>query len=180
MIHKIFDHNFFIQFQALNKEKFYSELETEVVNNSNEYSWSSKCRVSTTRLNLSKYIKFLQPNVDEFSKIIGKNFNYRVNDMWLNTYDYGSYQEIHDHVPADISCVFFPNTGEKFSEFYFRDRSSADLSYKLKQILNLYDLWTPSISSGDIIFFPSNMLHGVSCHLSSTLRKTVSCDIIIQ
>ena len=180
MIHKIFTHNFFVQFQAHNKEQFYFEVENEQVKNSNEYSWSSKCRVSTTRLDILKYTNFLQPNIEEFAKIIGKDFNYHINDIWLNTYDVGSYQEIHDHVPADISCVFFPNTGEKFSEFYFRDRSSADVSYKLKQILNLYDLWTPSISSGDIIFFPSNMLHGVSCHLSSTLRKTLSCDIIIE
>lgn len=180
MIHTIFTNNFYVQFQALNKEQVYSEIENEQVKNSNEYSWSSKCRVSTTPLNALKYADFLQSNVNELCKIIGKDFNYRIDDIWLNTYDVGSYQELHDHVPSDISCVFFLNTGKDFSEFYFKDRSSADVSYKLRKFLNLYDLWTPSILEGDIIFFPSNMFHGVSCHLSSTLRKTISFNINLE
>lgn len=180
MIYQVFNYNFFAQFQAVNKNELVEELNKEVVVGANDYDWASKCDVSTKRLNIDKYAELLQPNIDKFFETLQRKVNYVVNEAWLNTYKKGSFQEIHDHVPSDISCVFFLNHGKDFSEFYFRDRHSSDVSFKLRQTLGFADLWTPQIRAGDMLFFPSNVLHGVTKHNSDTLRKTLSYDIIIQ
>lgn len=180
MIYSIFNYNFFAQFQAINKDELTQELDKEVVTGVNDYAWSAKCDVSTKRLDTNKYTKLLKPSIDKFADSLQRKFNFVIDEAWLNSYEKGSYQEIHDHVPSDISCVFFLNHGTNFSEFYFRDRYSSDVSFKLRQALGFTDLWTPQINAGDILFFPSNVLHGVSKHKSDTLRKTFSCDIIIE
>tara|TARA_Y100000022_G_C13095461_1_gene304327 strand:- start:35 stop:577 length:543 start_codon:yes stop_codon:yes gene_type:complete len=176
MIHQLFNHNFFVKFQAVNKDIFIEELESlpQTVDNC---EWSSKCNVSVTNVEADTSFKLLSPNINELSRLLKRNFSYRVHDSWLNTYESGSYQEIHDHIPADISCVFFLNHGKDFSEFYFRERNNADVSHNLRILLGFYDLWTPKVRAGDIIFFPSNLLHGVSQHKSKTQRKTFSSNI---
>ena len=178
VINQLFNYNFFVQFQAVNKDIFIKQLES-LPRTLNDYGWSSKCDVSTTNVEIDTSFKLLSPNVNELSRLLGKNFSYRVHDSWLNTYESGSYQEIHDHIPADISCVFFLNCGENFSDFYFRDRNSTDISYNLKSLLEFHDLWTPKVCAGDIIFFPSSLLHGVSQHKSKIQRKTFSSNIIL-
>tara|TARA_B100000900_G_scaffold403168_2_gene409924 strand:+ start:2101 stop:2643 length:543 start_codon:yes stop_codon:yes gene_type:complete len=180
VIYSIFNYNFFAQFQAVNKKELTEELNKEVVLGVNDYAWSAKCDVSTKRLDTDKYFELLKPSINKFANSLQRKLNCVIDEAWLNSYEKGSYQEIHDHVPSDISCVFFLNHGTNFSEFYFRDRYSSDVSFKLRQTLGFTDLWTPQISAGDILFFPSNVLHGVSKHNSDTLRKTFSCDIIIH
>ena len=180
MMYQVFNYNFFAQFQAVNKNVLLEELNKEDVVGSNDYAWASKCDVSAKRLQIDKYAKLLQPNIDHFFKSIRLECNYGVDEAWLNTYKKGSFQEIHDHYPSDVSCVFFLNHGKDFSEFYFRDRHSSDISFKLRQQLGFTDLWTPQIREGDMLFFPSNILHGVTKHNSDTLRKTLSYDIIIE
>ena len=176
MIHQLFNYNFFVKFQAVNKDIFIEKLESlpQTVDNC---KWSSKCNVSVTNIESDTSFELLSPNLNELSRLLGRTFSYRVNDSWLNTYDLGSYQEIHDHIPADISCVFFLNHGKDFSEFYFRDRNNVDVSYNLRTLMEFCDLWTPEVDAGDIIFFPSNLLHGVSQHKSKTQRKTFSSNI---
>ena len=178
MIHQLFNHNFFAKFQAVNKDIFIKELES-LPQTVDDCGWSSKCNVSVTNIKPDLSTKLIAPNINKLCELLRKNFSCRVRDSWLNTYDLGSYQEIHDHIPADISCVFFLNHGENFSDFYFRDRNSTDTPYNLKILLDFYDSWIPDICAGDIIFFPSNLLHGVSQHKSKIQRKTFSCNIIL-
>ena len=42
------------------------------------------------------------------------------------------------------------------------------------------DSWTPEPMKGDIIFFPSYFLHGVSVHQNESIRTTVSGNMIIH
>ena len=88
----------------------------------------------------------------------------------------GQFQETHDHLQYDFSCVFFPTVKENFSQFYFYNRYANSVSKSWFNLLNIPSSWNPAIESGDIIFFPGSMLHAVSPHKSDEVRKTLSCN----
>ena len=46
--------------------------------------------------------------------------------------------------------------------------------------LYMDDSWTPEPMKGDIIFFPSYFLHGVSVHKNDNVRTTVSGNMLID
>ena len=74
-----------------------------------------------------------------------------------------------------MSCVFFKSSGD---EFYFYDRNSINLSRSMKKLLNYGDSYTVRAESGDIMFFPSHMLHGV-CPSKTLERTTMSVNFDI-
>ena len=167
---------FFVQFKAPNAD----ELTSYVLNKSEEYiefSWAAGCQLKTISCSAQEIGKLIEPSVDLFSERLGKPFRFNLSNPWINCYERGSYQDIHDHIESDFSSVFFPQEQEDdFGKFYFYDRYGNSLSPKWKKLFGLYDRWTPNISPGDIIFFPSNVLHGVSIHKSEKTRKSFSCN----
>ena len=77
-------------------------------------------------------------------------------------------------------CVFFLNDGEDFSEFYFKDRHNVELSYFWHNALEVFDCIKPKIGSGDILFFPGHILHGVTAHNRKTIRKTFAFNMLLE
>ena len=51
---------------------------------------------------------------------------------------------------------------------------TAIVKPKMESFFNFSTVWTPDISPGDIIFFPSSVFHGVKTHQSEKTRKTLS------
>jgi len=172
----IFDHNcFFVQFKVPNCE----ELKKFVLNKEEtytEFTWAEDCDVKTISCSWQETIDLLKPSLYEFCKSIGKGFKYDIHDPWINCYKKNGFQETHDHVKCDLSCVFFPEIQENFGKFYFYDRYGNSLGPAWSKLINPDTTWYPDIQSGDIIFFPSAILHGVTPHKSDKMRKTFSCN----
>ena len=97
-------------------------------------------------------------------------------DPWLNLQKKGYYQEIHDHAGLDISSVFFANDGIDFGKFFFVDRHSCNFSEEYEDLISYTNHHQPSVKRGDIIFFSSHLLHGVSSHENDEIRKTLSVN----
>jgi len=179
MKYEIFNNNFFIKFQAPNAEEFIKELETENNIDNSVFSWGSLCTVDRVPLTWQKYIDFMSPSLHVLSDHIGKPFQYIMTDPWLNIYSQGGFQEIHDHWDNDFSCVLFLTESDNF---YFHDRNTTTLSLRMRKLLGYPytdDNQIPKVNVGDIIFFPSHMLHGVSPNKNQELRKTFSCNFKI-
>ena len=176
MKHTIFDHNcFFVKFKAPNQE----ELTNFVLNKEEVYysfDWAKHCGVNTISCTWQETMELFRPSVNEFANHIGKTFNWTIYNPWINCYERNGFQEIHDHIKFDFSCVFFPEVEEKFGKFYFYDRYGNSLGSAWSKLMNPVTMWYPEIQSGDIIFFPSTILHGVSPHKSDKVRKTLSCN----
>lgn len=172
----IFDqHCFFVKFKAPNHQ----ELTDFVLNKEevyHQYDWTEICEINTIKCTWQETIQLLTPSVNQFASSIGKSFKWTIYNPWINCYQKGQFQEIHDHLQYDFSCVFFPKVEENFSQFYFYNRYANSLS---KSWLNLFggvSSWDPIVESGDIIFFPGTLLHGVTPHKSDEVRKTLSCN----
>ena len=95
-------------------------------------------------------------------------------------YKRGYHQEIHAHKGNDISSVFFVNDGENFSKLFFFDRNSCNFSSKYEELISYTNTCNLKYKKGDIAFFPSHLLHGVSPHGSDMIRKTMSANITIK
>ena len=176
MKYTIFDHNcFFVKFKAPNQE----ELTNFVLNKEEVYysfDWAKHCGVNTISCTWQETMELFRPSVNEFANHIGKTFNWTIYNPWINCYERNGFQEIHDHSRSDFSCVFFPEVSENFSEFHFYDRYGNSLSTNWLKLFGGIQSWNANVQSGDIIFFPGTMLHGVSPHKSDKVRKTLSCN----
>ena len=80
-----------------------------------------------------------------------------------------------------IWVYFLDNPDPDFGNFYF----TIDIHQLLKpqrQLLNsLFDTpylsFVPSVVKGDILIFPSYLMHGVTMHKSEKTRTTISFNI---
>ena len=99
---------------------------------------------------------------------------------WLNLYERDFYQEIHCHKGYDISSIFFVNDGGDFSEVLFYDRNATNFSDNFEDLISFESTVNISYKKGDIIFFPSHTLHGVTSHQSDDIRKTLSVNFKID
>ncbi len=165
-----------------NKDEMLKGIKNAKIDKKQEISWNKICRVKVDVLHPDEIIALLSPSLSMFFREWG--FGERkieLLNVWKNTYKKGMYQEVHDHLPHDISgCIFFEDYNKDSGKFYFQNRHSSDIGYRWKKVFD--DMNQPLISAeprykkGDIIFFPSHMLHGVTTVLTRE-RITVSFNI---
>tara|TARA_B100000424_G_scaffold8154_1_gene6160 strand:+ start:167 stop:763 length:597 start_codon:yes stop_codon:yes gene_type:complete len=173
-----FNNNFFYKYRAVNAEKFIEEVEacTSKWIDNTAFTWGNHCDSDKVPLKLRDFEYLMKPNIDMLIDEIGSDITPKYSDPWINMYTRGQYQEIHDHHGVDFASVFFANDGEDFAKFYFYNRNSIDMPFGLRKIFKTGERFEVNIKAGDIIFFPSHMLHGVSPHNSDVVRKTFAVN----
>lgn len=170
----IFPINFYYQFQAPNSQEFISFLD-QIECKKDPQEWNKLCLLDTTKIEIPDVISYLNPSIKIFLNQIKYKGSINLQRPWVNFYQKGYFQEIHDHLPgSDFSCVFFVNGGENFSNFYFWNKNYNDSSSNVNKIMNFGRMNTINTKPGDILFFPSHLFHGVTPHNSDTVRKTLS------
>ena len=145
------------------------------------FEWGDHCLSDKVTLSNKGFTELLNPYVVEvLSEIIEIPYSFKVDNVWKNTYHRYYHQEIHDHQGHELSFVIFMNDyQESDAKFYFvneRNRVTPstwmDLAWsKMPDDIHI------STKRGEILFFPSHMLHGVSPHLSDEPRITISGNI---
>tara|TARA_B100001769_G_C21832491_1_gene452080 strand:- start:98 stop:658 length:561 start_codon:yes stop_codon:yes gene_type:complete len=143
------------------------------------FDWGSRCKVDRIPLSWKDTIELYKPSIELLYEKLSKSFSYTLFDPWINLYKKGFYQEIHAHKGYDISSVFFVNDGENFSELFFSDRNSINFSYQYEKLISYVNSFNLKYKKGDIVFFPSHLLHGVTAHESDVIRKTMSVNLSI-
>ena len=150
-----------------------------------EFDWGEQCLSEKVYLKLTGFTELLKPYIIEvLSEVIDEDipYGFSVDEVWKNTYHRYYHQETHDHRGYEISFVIFLNDSqENDAKFYFvneRNRLTSELWEDVSSMMP--DSIPIEGKKGDIVFFPSHMLHGVSPHKSDTPRVTVSGNITIQ
>ena len=150
-----------------------------------EFDWGEQCLSEKVYLKLTGFTELLKPYIIEvLSEVIDEDipYGFSVDEVWKNTYHRYYHQETHDHRGYEISFVIFLNDSqENDAKFYFvneRNRLTSELWEDVSSMMP--DSIPIEGKKGDIVFFPSHMLHGVSPHKSDTPRVTVSGNIRIE
>ena len=178
-INQPFISNFFLQIRPPNVEELIEKF-TSMAPDKENPDWASKSCIKTTTLPWRDYVNDITPILSTFSDMLNVNLNIDIQGMWLNHYEHGGYQEIHDHGDSDFSGVMFLNDGPNFSKFFFYDRMSFQVGVAVRKILNIPDSWYYPSSPGDVIIFPSTFCHGVTRHESDIVRKTLSFNLKVK
>jgi len=141
------------------------------------FSWGEACIVEKERIDPYSILEILEPFTWQLMKEMGVSLELQLTDVWRNTYYKGSFQEPHDHPFCALSAVIFLDdcNPEDGGRFYFKDRHQYELG-PWAQLFNV-DIHYVQYKKGDILFFPSYMVHGVTPYKSkSKTRQTISIN----
>ena len=178
-----FTSEFYTIFPAPNADEFIDLIDQACKNkdiDNDHFDWGNKCKIDRIPLSWKDTIHLYKPSIELLYKELNKSFNYILFDPWINLYKRGYHQEIHAHKGNDISSVFFVNDGENFSKLFFSDRNHLNFSYEYEQLISYINTVNVEYKRGDILFFSSQLFHGVTSHESDEIRKTMSVNISIN
>ena len=176
----IFASNVYTKFKAPNSDEIMDAVNLHVqLDNFDDYrfEWGKRCDVNRILLKFEDFIDLYKPSLDIFADNLNTKFDFTIYNPWINLYKFGQHQEVHDHCGSDLSSVFFMNDGD---EFFFYDRNSTNLTGSIKNLIGYKNTYGIESKAGDIMFFPSHMLHGVSPIKNDATRITMSVNFNIK
>ena len=148
-----------------------------------KFEWGNNCISDKVALKLTGFTELLKPYVIAvLNEVVDVNYTFRLDEVWKNTYHRYFHQEIHDHVGYELSFVIFMNDAqENDAKFYFvNERNRVTPPDWTDMCFGMPDDLIIEPKRGDILFFPSHMLHGVTPHKSDNPRITISGNISIH
>ncbi len=109
------------------------------------------------------------PEITTFGEhMLGDSFNWTVKEMWMNVLERGGSQFMHSHANSFVSGIVYlselhPSTRTIFSrgaggsDFVFKHDVADDKAGKY----NAERWMVPEVGPGDVVLYPSYLLHGV-------------------
>ena len=148
-----------------------------------EFEWGEHCLSQKVHLKLTGFSDLLKTSIIEtLSEVIDVRYAYSLNEVWKNTYHRYYHQESHSHPNSELSFVIFMNDySENDAKFYFlNERNRVTSTTWLSLSEGMEDSIYIEPKKGDILFFPSHMIHGVTPHQSDIPRITISGNISLK
>ena len=148
-----------------------------------EFEWGEHCLSQKVHLKLTGFSDLLKDSIIEsVAEIIDVRYAYSLNEVWKNTYHRYFHQESHSHPNSELSFVIFMNDySENDAKFYFlNERNRVTSTTWLSLSEGMEDSIYIEPKKGDILFFPSHMIHGVTPHQSDIPRITISGNISLK
>ena len=96
-------------------------------------NWISKVYNTFDTLSIHKIAEFknlcskIEEQTNLFSKCLGSNENYKINESWLNFYNKNDFQEYHTHPQFVFSAVYFFTNPENSGKLIFENPIEPDM-----------------------------------------------------
>jgi len=143
------------------------------------------CLVKTSRsvdYDWNEFLSKIEPFISQLP--FKKSINLKFEVPWMNVYEKGGYQEAHHHMSGNniLSYCYFSNLPENSGKFLFLNDQYRNYCYNgLIEYLNPDDHvveWAPlNVEEGDLIVFPSFLIHQSTYHKSKEQRVTISGNV---
>ena len=190
MITHLFSSQFYSLITPPNKDELLEGIKRAKINNKERANieWNKNCGVEVDPLYVDEMFPLISPSLEVFFRELGiREKRIALKHIWKNTYKKGTYQEIHEHLGKgldinDVSgSIFLQDCNKNSGSFYFFNRHTPEITGSWREILDEYK-WPTSTSpvrykAGDIRFFPSYLLHGVTPVRGGERRITVSFNM---
>jgi len=121
---------------------------------------------------------------DYFDKVIcsSDNITPYITQSWLNYTEKNQYHHKHTHPNSLVSGVFYVNCHEELDKIkFFKDKIHSTIKLEVKD-WNLYnsETWWFSVKTGDIILFPSSLMHMVETKEGDNSRISLAFNVFIK
>jgi uncharacterized protein (TIGR02466 family) len=131
---------------------------------------------------LDVFLGIVQPHIFNYieSTIVDDKFDYRIHWPWFNLYEKGEHQEVHIHNRGSFSWCYFHRLPEDSSKFSFINKDDVLNSYGNNGGLIEFFKFKhyPNVKEGDIVVFPSWLMHMVSPHKNDKEERiTISGNV---
>ena len=126
---------------------------------------------ANSRNYLDDFLSIFSDELQEFGTELNLN-TFKVEDIWTVQYGKGDFHAVHTHGTCNLSAVLY---------FDYDDKEHSATHFVVGQngIRNTTDIASPPCKEGDLVIFPSNMLHFTSPNASDKIRRVISFDIVI-
>jgi hypothetical protein len=129
--------------------------------------------------------QIITPKLSEFGALLfGERMGWSIKEMWVNVLDTGGMQAMHNHANSFISGVaYLTSTHSDSRTVFMRAPGGTEFAFKNDHegtVTGPYnaDKWVgPPPEPGDLVFFPSYLLHAVP-HNKGERRITLSFNAI--
>jgi len=123
-------------------------------------------------------------NTAEFVKILNNKIELKLqlSSFWINSNNKNDYNLLHNHVPGNISGVYYIKVPKKSGRLVFQNGDLTKLNsdnYPYFNNANFYARYFCNINENDLYLFTSETLHYVEPNNSDEERISVSFNIKI-
>jgi uncharacterized protein (TIGR02466 family) len=120
---------------------------------------------------------------DYFDKIISpaNNITPYITQSWLNYTETNQFHHKHSHPNSIISGVFYINCHEEHDKIKFFNDKYQTIKPEVKD-WNIWnsESWWFSVKTGDIILFPSSLIHMVETKEGDNTRISLAFNVFIK
>ena len=135
-----------------------------------------------------KVFKYLKEELDlkvqdYFDKVISPSNNITpyITQSWLNYTETNQYHHKHQHPNSLVSGVFYINCDEEHDKIKFFKEKYEIIKPEIKDwnLWNSETWWFP-VKTGDIILFPSSLIHMVETKKGDNTRISLAFNVFIK
>ncbi len=120
---------------------------------------------------------------DYFDKVISpaNNITPYITQSWLNYTETNQYHHKHQHPNSLVSGVFYINCDDKFDKIKFFKSDYQTIKPEVKD-WNIWnsESWWFSVKTGDIMLFPSSLIHMVENKEGTNTRISLAFNVFIK
>ena len=121
--------------------------------------------------------------IDYFDKIICTDNSIipYITQSWINYTETNQFHHRHAHSNSYVSGIFYINANKKDDQIKFHKRGHPPIELDITKY-NIFNSpsWWYAVHTGDIILFPSTLVHGVEKKKGTNVRTSLSFNVFFK
>jgi uncharacterized protein (TIGR02466 family) len=144
-----------------------------ITNTKSENLSHTEIMSTSARTSFARADELIQPKLVEFGALLfGEELSWLIKEIWVNVLETGGKQSLHSHANSFISGVFYLTDAHPSANLvFYKSLGSTDYIFRNQNDKVRYgpfngDKWmVPKIAAGDLVLFPSFLLHEVPTNM---------------
>lgn len=166
-----------------------NEIDNILIDNKDKFNspWTDPIKTTFSYKKENKIInedsvlhRFVSKSVYNYLYSLSKQaVEFSIEESWINISKNRDFQHYHNHLPYDLSAVYFHNTTNTGEDglLYFKNPVTSILATKLSPVLQTELSIIPQ--QGMLVIFPSFVEHAVNENKTDTERVSVAFNVNI-
>ena len=148
---------------------------------SNQGGWQSEL-LTGKHPNLNGLAVEILKHAKDYCKLLQIKPTKKLENIWININGYKDYNDYHDHPGAILSGVYYVKNSSNSNILFYSPYTQIIKSYWLDYILhynhNTSSLFKHFSREGELILFPSWLMHSVEPNMKKENRVSISFNLI--